>query len=94
MTALKLLLGLLPVALTAIGCLIVRALDRRKLARDPRLRAAIAAHPSMRARAIYKMPSCGQTIFGLDPFDLLAKQLCHEQNCLDCLANSNRESAA
>lgn len=78
------ILGVAPVVLTAVGWVVVGVRDRRKDKRSPELRAAIARHPSMHRRehASYKTPCCGSTITGIDPIDLLAKQLHHESACL------------
>lgn len=80
----KFVLGVAPAVLTAIGWVVVRVRDRRKVKRSPELRAAIARHPSMHRRdsASYKTPCCGSTITGIDPIDLLVKQLHHESVCL------------
>ncbi len=92
-----LVLGALPVLGLIVGPLeklltsCVRWLSSARRV-DPELEAAIARHPSMRANAIYKIPTCGKTIFGADPWDLVAKHMCHELNCLECLAR--RETAA
>jgi hypothetical protein len=80
----KLALGLAPAVLTAAGWVVVRLRDRRKVKRSPELRAAIARHPSMHQRdhASYRTACCRSTITGIDPMDLLAKQLHHESVCL------------
>lgn len=78
----KLALGLIPVVLTAIGCIIVRLRDRRTLHRSPELLAAIARHPSMNRRAIYR-PDCGHILVGADPLDLVAVDLLHQANCVE-----------
>jgi len=84
---LKLILGLIPVVLAAIGCIVIRLRDRRTLRRSPELLAAIARHPSMNRRAIYQA-DCGHTLVGADPLDLVAVDLLHQANCVE------RESAA
>jgi cytochrome c-type biogenesis protein CcmH/NrfF len=86
----KLALGLLPVALTGVGCIAIRIRDRRTLRRSPELQRAINRHPSVTARkAMYRL-DCGQTVFGADPLDLVSRQITHELNCLECI----KESAA
>lgn len=80
---LKLALGLVPVVLTAIGCVVVRLRDRRTLRRSPELLAAISRHPSMNRRAIYKTPCCGAVLAGADPLDLVAVDLSHREHCVE-----------
>jgi cytochrome c-type biogenesis protein CcmH/NrfF len=87
---LKLTLGLAPYVLTVAGWAITRLRDRRTLRRSPELQRAINRHPSVTARkAMYRL-DCGQTVFGVDPLDLVARQMTHELNCLECI----KESAA
>lgn len=78
----KLALGLIPVALTAIGWIVIRLRDRRTLRRSPELLAAINRHPSMNRRAIYR-PDCGHILIGADPLDLVAVDLLHRENCVE-----------
>ena len=86
----KLALGLAPVVLTAIASIAISIRDRLVLRRSPQLRAAINRHPSVTGRrAIYRV-DCGQTIVASDPLDLVARQMTHELNCLECI----KESAA
>jgi len=80
---LKLALGLLPVALAAIGAVVIRLRDRRTLRRSPELRAAINRHPSMSSRRAIYRADCGHTVYGADPLDLFTAVTVHQENCVE-----------